>query len=226
MAVAMAEEYDHLLWVNDDTRLHPDAVATLLRTHDTVATEGRPAIVVGSICDPETGVLTYGGVYRPSTRARLHYERVQRANEPRACETMNGNCVLIPAEVARAVGNLDEGFVHGMGDYDYGHRARALGFTVWNTAEFTGECRLNRGAAPWNNTELPLRRRWQLLVSPKGLPPKGWRVFTRRHTGPLWFVYWASPYARVLLSSLRRRGAAAGGRAMHSGQGSAPRKAA
>jgi GT2 family glycosyltransferase len=73
MRVALAHAYESdpelYLWLNDDVELDPDAIATLLATHgDLVATRSAPCIVVGSTRDPESGVLTYGGVVRPDRR--------------------------------------------------------------------------------------------------------------------------------------------------------------
>nr|MBA2443395.1 glycosyltransferase family 2 protein [Rubrobacter sp.] len=119
-AEALEGDHDHYLWLNDDTLLYPGALESLLQTHRRVTEPGSPAsIVVGSTCDPETGDLTYGGLSRESRLRPLRFTPVRPGEEPRECETMNGNCVLVPREVAMAVGNLDGAFTHGMGDIDY-----------------------------------------------------------------------------------------------------------
>lgn len=193
---ARAEGYDAYLWLNDDTILRPDALHTLLSSWARVPD---PAIVVGSTIDPATGELTYGGVHRPDRWRPLHYERVPPADAPQQAETMNGNCVLVAESVVERIGLLDPSYVHGMGDFDYGHRAVAAGCGVWVATEVVGTCPRNAPA-----TAIGPRQRWQQLRRPTGLPPRDFARFARRWAGPLWPVYWLSPYLRRLVRSVPR----------------------
>jgi GT2 family glycosyltransferase len=202
-AAALREDHDHYLWLNDDTIMDADALRTLLDTHHAVSDEvGRPIIVAGSTRDPDTGALTYGGVNRPSRMRPLRFDLITPGTHPRASETMNGNCVLIPRAVAQRVGNLEPGYRHGMGDYDYGLRARAAGCEVWITAGTIATCSTNPVARAGQG---PLRDEWGRVRSTKGLPPADWKVFARRWAGALWPVYWASPYVRRGVALLRQR---------------------
>jgi GT2 family glycosyltransferase len=118
---------------------------------------------------------------------------------------MNGNCVLIPHEVLTAVGNLDERFEHAMGDMDYGLRVTKAGFPMWVAPGHVGRCRRNPAKDTYLDAAAPLSKRMKHLLSRKGLPVRSWFVFTRRHAGPLWPLYWAWPYLKVvLLAALRR----------------------
>lgn len=200
-AAALAEDHDHYLWLNDDTVMDPDALRTLLDTHHTVSTEiARPAIVAASTRDPDTGALTYGGVNRPSRLRPLRFDLVTPGSAPRACETMNGNCVLVPRDVAARVGNLDPAYRHGMGDYDYGLRARVAGCEVWITAGTAATCANNPRPVYGERT---VSEDLASIRSVKNLPPADWRTFARRWAGTLWPVYWASPYVRRGLTALR-----------------------
>jgi GT2 family glycosyltransferase len=207
MRVALAHAYerdpDLYLWLNDDVELDPDALATLLATHeDLLATRSAPCIVVGSTRDPESGVLTYGGVVRPDRRRPLHYERVEPTDRPVEAETMNGNCVLIPREVVARIGNLAAAYTHGMGDYDYGHRATRAGAEVWIAPGTIGTCSRNPARRPAESFDEHRRR----ATSPTGgLPPTEWLTFARRWAGPLWPVYAASPYVRQFVRWVRER---------------------
>jgi GT2 family glycosyltransferase len=196
-AAARRRDPDHYLWLNDDTVLDDAALRVLL---DTAALHPG-AIVVGSTRDPDTGVPTYGGVHRPFRRP-LRFELVPPADEPRECETMNGNCVLIPRAVASVVGNLDSAYTHGMGDYDYGLRARRYGLAVWMAPGTIATCARNPEPVPG---ERPLRLELARLADVKGLPPRDWLVFSRRWAGPAWPVYWASPYLRRGATLVRAR---------------------
>lgn len=202
LATALAEhEPDHLWWLNDDTELDPDALAILLATHRDWRGGGPGPIVVGSTRDPVTRELTYGGVARTDPRRPMRFDLVSPGPEPRAAETMNGNCVLVPRPVASEVGELDPAYRHAMGDYDYGLRARALGIEVVVAPGTVGTCA--RNPDPWTSGDV--EETWRRLTGPRGLPPAEWRTFTRRWGGPLWPVYFASPYVRRLVRAVRRQ---------------------
>jgi len=202
-AAAMAGDYDHYLWMNDDTRLDDGVLAVLLDTERRLRERGEPpAIVVGTTRHPDTGELTYGGLVRPSRWRPLRWELVEPGDEPRPCETLNGNTVLIPREVARRVGNIDPAFIQQMGDHDYGLRARAVGCTVWIAPGTIGTCASHPLRRPG---EEPLATEWRRLSSTKELAPGPWAVFTRRWAGRLWPVYWLSPYVRRGLRIAKER---------------------
>lgn len=205
---ARAGGYDHYLWVNDDVVLDDDALARLLVAHEALAQRGLgSSIVVGSTRDPVSGAVTYGGVERFRPGRRLAFEVVSPSNALRPCETMNGQFVLIPSAVAELVGNVEPAYTHAMGDYDYGLRAREQGCGVWMAPGTIGTCATNPERAAGSR---PLRQEWADVIGTKGLPPADWAIFARRFAGPLWPVFWASPYVRRGLGLLRAR---VGGRA-------------
>ncbi len=201
---ALSVGYAYYLWLNDDTVLDPEALDNLLRTYrDLAASHGPYQIVVGSTRDPATGVTTYGGVVRPSRWRPLKVRLVEPdEREPKRCDTINGNCVLIPRAVAERVGNLDGAFTHRMADHDYGLRARGLGCSVWIAPGHVGACPRNSPRGTWQDPSLPLLRRLKLVRTPLGLPPREWLVYARRYAGRLWPAYWAFPYLRFLASSI------------------------
>lgn len=192
-AHALSGGYDHYLWLNDDVVLDPDAVGRLLETRDAVLAERAiPVMVAGSMRDPDDGTVTYGGVHRPTRLRPLRFELVPPAAAPRPCETVHGNCVLVPREVVQRVGMLDAAFSHGMGDFDYGLRARRRGCEVWLAPGTVGTCARN----PPSADAATLGGHVERLTHRKGLPPREWLVFARRWAGPLWPIYAASPYLR------------------------------
>jgi GT2 family glycosyltransferase len=196
---AAKEPCGYFLWLNDDTVLRPTAIDVLLRTLSEVDGDGvGRSMIVGPLCDEQTGQLTYGGVRRSSRWHRMRFEYVQPSGVPNRCDAMNGNCVLIPRDVADALGNLSPAYRHGMGDYDYALRAGECGVSVWVAPEYVGFCSRNEISGTWRDTALSLSRRWKVLTGPKGLPPREWRSFCRAHTGPLWLLFFLSPYLRVL----------------------------
>lgn len=198
---AMKGDYDYYLWLNDDTHLYRSAIRNLIETTREVRDAyGREGVVVGAICDPDTGKPTYGGVIRIGNT--LGFRLVQPTGEPQRCDTINGNCVLIPRAVMRVVGNMSPEFTQWIGDTDYGLRVCAEGFSCWVTSRYVGTCRTNPNGCRWADPSLSLRERLKLLYSPKGLPPREWVTFARRHAGIRWPHYWLKLHLRVLFPKL------------------------
>lgn len=201
MALAMEQPADFLLWLNDDTLLQHDALSRLLHESGQLhARTGREVLLAGATCDGQ-GRVTYGGSASRGGLRRFQYRRVWNAAEPVECDVINGNCVLIPSVLAKAVGNLDPAFEHAMGDTDYSLRARAAGFPVYVASGFVGECSHNPTAATFHDTSMTLAVRWRMMTSRKGLPPKSYAHFMRRHGGIIWPLYFAWPYLRLIATA-------------------------
>jgi GT2 family glycosyltransferase len=203
---ALRGTFDAYLWLNDDTMLYPDALSRIVETWRQLKRRGgRDVVVVGSTWDPATKELTYGGVIRRARWRPMSFTMVTPTDAPVECESMWGNCVLVPDSIARALGNLDSSFTHAMGDVDYGLRVGKARYRIWVMPGYAGACSMNAPSGTYADPRVPLRERLTRMMHPKGLPPRSWRVLTRRHAGPLWFLYWGWPYVRVILSSIVRR---------------------
>jgi GT2 family glycosyltransferase len=202
-ARALEQGHDFYLWINDDTTLYPDCLEKLLVTHDELlASTGRGGLVVGSTCNDE-GQVSYGGQRRKPGGKALQFCQVQPGEQPQACDSANGNCLLISDQAARQLGNLEEAFVHCMGDIDYGLRATNMGIPLWVAPGFVGECGNDHPVGgSYLDQSLPFSVRWKIVKSPKQLYPRAWGMFCRRHAGPWWPLYWAWPYAKVVLTSI------------------------
>lgn len=200
-SLAAWQDYDHYLWLNDDTLLDEQALNALLST----ASQAHDGIVVGTLRDPQTQQPTYGGVARASRWHPFRYRLVVAQDQPLPCDTMNGNCVLVSREAARRVGNFDGSFRHSFGDFDYGLRARKLGVEMLVTAGTIGCCPRRTSRQRWRDATLGWRQRWAEVTGPKGLPPRQMLVYARRHGGPMWWAFWCMPYLRALLMPTRRR---------------------
>ena len=200
---AMIDDYDAYLWLNDDTRIYENTLRAMLDTAETIReNDRRDGIVVGSIRDPETGEHTYGGVKRIAKT--LGFRLVAPDDKPQQCDTMNGNCVLVPREVFRVIGNLSEKFTHAISDTDYGLRAQKAGFNCWVTAEYVGEC--GRNPIPnWRNPDLSVRNRLNNLRDTKGLPPRQWAELARCHVGMRWPIYVVKLWLRALFPGIWKK---------------------
>ncbi len=202
---ALPQDYEYYLWLNDDTILYPEAVNLLLTTLSNLTQLGHPpGIIVGSTRDPQTGKFTYGGMIRQTWWHPLKFLDEPPSNEPKLCDTITGNCVLIPGSIAQVVGNLDATFIHSFGDVDYGLRARQHGYSLWIAPGYIGTCEANPSlVSSWEDPNLTWKERFKKVNSPKGLPILQWQVFARRHAGWLWPFYWLLPYLRLVLVNLK-----------------------
>jgi GT2 family glycosyltransferase len=202
-AEALKQDADAYLWVNDDTHIVDNALLHVINTwqkleHDT----GKPVVVSGATADESTGKITYGGDVAQSQFKRFTYRKVWDENIPTQCDVAQGNFLLIPKKIAQLVGNLDPVFEHAMGDIDYTLRVRKAGYSIYVASGVIGYCSKNPVKGTFNDASLSLSQRWQAIISRKGLPPKSWLQFTRRHGGLLWPMYFVWPYFRVLVYSL------------------------
>lgn len=195
--VAMGDDPDLLLWLNDDVTLDRDGLARLLTVHD----KAPDAIVVGNVRDLDTGDKTYGGRNRLG-RHPQRFLAAPPADQIIQVSAFNGNVVLIPRGVRNAVGPIDGSFAHAYADDDYSLRASKSGVAILCAAGTVGICRPNQaGPAP---DSAPAA--WRRLQAPTGLPWRSQVRYLRRHGGPLWPAYLAWGYGRALLSaSLRER---------------------
>lgn len=201
--IALRDDPDFYLWVNDDTVLLPTALDDLVAAHTAMLAQGRDGIVTGGVHDSLTGAPTYGGVRRGSSWWRpASFELVSPNGRIVDVDTVNGNCVLIPRLVVAAIGVNDPTFTHGIGDFDYGLRARSAGFSIVMAPNPIGACPRNPAPAPPVGGPISrFQEEWRRLTGPKGLPPRDWARFMRRWGGPLWPLFWASPYAKALYTA-------------------------
>jgi len=125
--------------------------------------------------------LTYGGRWLEQSAL------IEPSNVPQACDTINGNVVLIPRAGFEKVGNISQEYTHALGDHDYSLRAVSKGVPVYVGSGYYGHCKPTDPAL-WTRAEIPLGQRWRALYTPKGVPPSQYSVFLRNHLprGRLW----------------------------------------
>lgn len=202
---AMSESYDFHLWLNDDVALTETALSNLVAVHDSEIAAGRmPPVVVGSTLDPETGLPSYGGHIHRSGRHPFRFDRIFAAGDrSQACDTFNGNCVLIPASAFKQLGPNDPIFSGGqpLGDTDYGLRAKAAGIPILLAPRPVGTCRSNDRTIPWRDHKRSLMQRLTSLGGPLGPVRRQTLAFYRRHGGVGWPFWLGLHLAKETLSA-------------------------
>jgi GT2 family glycosyltransferase len=201
MQAALADDFDFMLLLNDDVELLPDAMQRMLDAHSRAVRENGagPHIIVGAFVDPTTHDLTYSGIRRPSRFLPTHLQKIPP--DPVnlvSCDTLNGNCVLIPAAVVERIGVVDDAFTQLLGDLDYGYRATAAGAKIWIVPSHVGTCAMNEQPRKWANPSLSVLERWRILNHPKVWPLRPWLRFMWRHGRLTGLASLAVSYAKAL----------------------------
>ncbi len=201
-AVGMQPEF--VLWLNDDVVLDRDALERLVVAADAVfKREGQAGIIVGATRQSRFGVTSYGGQRRVG-RHPLKTVLIEPDGTLQACDTFQGNVVLVPTQVLLALGGIPEILkgVQGMADTEFGLRARAAGVPVILTPSIVGTCSLNTSVLEWRRPELTLWQRFRSVFGPKGFPIGSTIWFMRRYGGWLWWYWLLSVWGHAFLQSL------------------------
>jgi GT2 family glycosyltransferase len=166
------KDYDYYMWLNDDTFLFNNAL-------DLLFVNSFPnSIVCGITKSSLSDKITYGGYSKNQKELLIPNGQYQNV------DYCNGNCVLVPRNVFRKLGNLDSIFHHALGDFDYSLRAINNGFDIKVAPDFTGFCENHDSIPLWRSNSINFVNRFKYLYSPlSGCNPKEYFVFDKRHHG-------------------------------------------
>jgi GT2 family glycosyltransferase len=189
---------DFYLWLNDDLNLRPGSLRGLLTQYREFSERHRGrVIVVGKTVRPGSHEVTYGGYRRASRFSRIRWRRLTDGEVE--CDTMNGNCVLLPAACASEVGLNSPDFRHSMGDIDYGLRARKEGYCIVEFAEPVGvQDKNSNDVYNGSRVSVTISGIHKLFTHPKALPAREWWLFCQMHAGPFWLLNFVSRYLKVI----------------------------
>lgn len=203
LSVARSRGYDGYLLVNDDTVLLPNALHKMIGSPDVESCSRNAAkeavIYVGSTTDQWDQQISYGGFVLGGYWSPLKLKRIMpNRHEYTRCDTFNCNCVFISSAAMVQLQGLDENYQHAMGDLDLGMRAKRKGIPTWLVPGTVGYCDANPGLNMDELRTSSLREKWTRFTGIKGIPPREWMLFTKRHGGPLWPLYFANPYIKLV----------------------------
>jgi len=140
--VATAQEnYDFLVWLNDDTSLMDDAFERVLLEYEKLQVAN--CILVGALRDPITKMRTYSGCTHDEVDGKIHLDFISPKGFPVALGMFSGNFVVIPKEVRRLVGPISSKFRHGWADMEYGYRAKHKGVKTYLMSDYVGYSEIN-----------------------------------------------------------------------------------
>lgn len=185
-------EFDFFLWLNDDTILDQDALKVLLETDEIVRKQNELRLITAACRTSETSTdFSYGG--------RTDSGKVIPNGDVQECKYVNGNLVLIPKVLFEKIGFLSEVYTHGIGDNDYGLRCIEIGGKCFTTPKYIAVCPPNEGIPGWCNPSVPLRKRWKLFHSVRGLNIREYNQFRKRFWGKKWILFAAKAYLKMLV---------------------------
>jgi GT2 family glycosyltransferase len=196
---ALSLGVDGYLWLNDDVALDGDA---LTRLHAAWQAHDRDAavILVGATRD-EQGRLTYGGMRQVHSPFAFRFDRLSLSETSQLADTFNGNIVLVSHAVVVRIGLNDPGFLHTLGDIDYGLRAKKAGALIVQLPGTLGVCESN---PPIDLRRMTLFQRWRHMTSHRGIPPRNWWRVTQRHSGFWLPLHFLLAYRQVIWPKRRK----------------------
>ena len=181
--------YDYYLWYNDDSNIFPDALKTMFNTITN-------AVVVTGAFKGHDGNVSYGGQTKDE-------HLIQPNGQSQDVVKMNGNLVLIPDGIFQQVGFIDNHFLHGGGDFDYGFKVREKGYKVVLTPQYVGVADRHDAFIPkYCNKDIPLSKRWRILHNPMNSPKIHFQYSVKREGIIKAIAYFIIGYVGVLFPSL------------------------
>jgi GT2 family glycosyltransferase len=190
---AATHNYDAYLWLNDDVALDADAIKRLHELSQECRRNDGAVIVVGATrvegSEDAATVVSYGAFGAKGVLPPVH--RATRV------ELFNGNIVLVSRRAFEVIGGLSPAYTHGLGDIDYGVRAKRAGVPAWLAAETLGSCAANK-VARWRQRDLSVWKRLRELHRPTGCPPWQLARLVWRNGG--WWFPWS--VAKLYLQAL------------------------
>jgi GT2 family glycosyltransferase len=171
-------DYDGFFWLNNDSYLYPDAFSLMFEAispspHLPLSRSSALTVFSGAFISETTGQASFGG--------RINDRILTPNGEWQKFDQLNGNFVFVPKSVVEKIGLLDGVFHHGIGDYDYGYRARKAGIELLLTPRYIGVCERDSDYHKYRDPRFSMVERFRFLYSPLGPPPVSLFRYNFRH---------------------------------------------
>ena len=168
-ALMQDKDYDSFLLLNDDVILTNDFLASLVLTHEFCLKQyNKSGIYVCSTRNSVNSKISYGGTYITHRGIKIKSNLVEPSDTPVLCTMANANILMVTKSVVKAIGILDDRYIHQFGDYDYTLVASRNGIPVLVCPGFGGYCSDDHGNS-WLQPNSSLKKRINFLYSPLGL---------------------------------------------------------
>lgn len=198
--------FDGYLWLNDDTRILPSFWTELLEIDDySVNKVGKRGIYVGSTCDPQTKVFTYGGFDYINKWTLKDRFVIPNGRDYVACECAHGNITYVSKEVVDVMGVFFDKYIHGGGDHDYTYLAHKHGFPLWVLKNYAGECENDHHDKFDKYSSMSLKQRIAYQKSPFGFNLNNTLLFNKRCFPYRVPFVWLMGYLKAIFPNFSRQ---------------------
>lgn len=196
-ATTSDSRFDYVLWLNDDTLVHPSSISHLRRTLTDTSLE---SVVIGS-CVDENGIPSYGGLVKDSWIKPLHFKLVEPPAEFSLCDTFNGNLVFMKHETAVKLGGFPHFYTHLRADIDFGLTANRNRISTIVAPGVLALCQKNEGYLGYADLKgLKLLDRIRAIDTPKFGPYREHIYFSLKFGGLVGPLYSIAPLLRSIVS--------------------------
>ena len=180
-ALMQNKDYDSFLLLNDDVILTDDFIASLFLTHEFCLKQyNQSGIYVCSTKDEINSEISYGGTLITHRGLKIKSNLVEPLDVPVPCTMANANILMVTDSVVRAIGILDNRYIHQFGDYDYTLMASEHRIPVLVCPGFGGICGDDHGNS-WLSSNSSLKDRINYLFSPLGLGYNEQLYYLKKH---------------------------------------------
>ena len=187
MSEAVKEEHDFYLMINDDMLFYDSAVETAL---DSYYSHACACGMVGCTKSMDEAEITYGGRRYVNHKNIGKTVLVDPSAEDKHCDVANWNFFLVPNEVIKGVGLIDNYYAHSTGDFDYCIQMRKAGYPIFVSSGFVGKTDRNSRANTSGDVSLKKSVRLKKYFSVKEHPPKSdFHFFVKNYGFPGFFYY-------------------------------------
>lgn len=200
---ALETKHDFYLMVNDDVDFYPDMIRTMLESYYEVESKAPLVAIVGSTEDSFGGNWTYGGQIWNKQLIHERYVPVLPEKPCRECNMSNWNCFLIPDQMIKNIGSIDDYYEHAKADNDYSNRIILSGNKIYVAHKYIGICQRNSINNTWRDETLSLKKRLEYANKPIGLPIKSELHYCMKFHGVKWPLWVGKRYLWIYLSWIK-----------------------
>ena len=200
---ALKNNVDYYLWVNNDVIFRKGFLQAIINDALEAKKTHTLSIICGSVSKIGSDEWSYGGTKNLSNVNPYKRKVIIPNGHIQECDCVNGNCLLIPYETAICVGNIEERYEHGFGDFDYGYKLKSQGGKNFVASEYVGYCDRNTDLGTWKDPSVPFIERIKKKNKPNGQPYKSHKLFLKKWFPKLWLYYLWKPYIGIAVTSLK-----------------------
>tara|TARA_A100000164_G_C21931335_1_gene785780 strand:- start:2324 stop:3154 length:831 start_codon:yes stop_codon:yes gene_type:complete len=191
-------KYDMLLVVNDDVYFYEDAITNAIKEFKEIF-EVRGAndfALVGSTnFSNNKNSVSYGGQKRSSKWHPLKFKLISPSDSRNLeADTLNMNFAMIPTDLILKLGFLENYFVHGGADFEFGLRLKRKNAKIFVMKKFIGICDRNPDVTFAGN----IFQRFRKFNDPKVQPFNQRYQYFKSYGGFLWPILFLASYIKLM----------------------------